>query len=173
MTILNPNWKPWESRVRLEILHFVYRMAITLTSFHDERRTHKVICRKQAAHFKIPSHVPHCNHLQPRCSYAEHRWCFALYYKCIHLSMFCRRALEDKTITLPTMNIKILFFHVTLDRITWNSVVTKRLLLKFLTYFLMYYASQAGVSKSELKVRICRVGKIKTVRRNSTVGFNI
>lgn len=111
------------------------------------RRTHKLICRKQAAHFKIPSHVPQCNHLKPSCSYAEHRWSFAPYYKCIHLSMFCRRPLEDKTIILPTMSIEILFFHLTLDRIIWNSIVTEIAIKNFnLFSFLMDYESLAEVS---------------------------
>lgn len=124
---------------------FFYRIAIILTSFHDERRPHKLTCRKQAAHLKIPSHVPQRNHLQPRCSCAEHRWRYASYYRCIHLSMFCRRPLEDKTLIFPSMNIKVLFFHLTLDRIMWNSFVIT-LLLKNLTYFLMYSESLAGVS---------------------------
>ena len=133
------------TKSRFEILHFVYRIAIILTSFHDERRPYKLICRKQAAHFKIPSHVPQCNHLQPRCSWAEHRWRYAPYYKCIHLSRFCRRPLEYKTLIFPTMNIKVLFFHLALDRIMWNTFVM-RLLLKNLTHFLMYSESLAGVS---------------------------
>lgn len=138
------------------------------------RRTHKLICRKQAAHFKIPSHVPQCNHLKPRCSYAEHRWSFTLYYKCIHLNMFRRRPLEGKTIILPTMNIKILFFHLTLGRMVRNSIVTEIAIKIFNIFsFLMYYESLARVSR-KLNSRSKLLGwgnEERWVRRNKSGQF--
>lgn len=138
------------------------------------RRTHKLICRKQATHFKIPSHIPQSNHLKPRCSYAEHRWSFTPYYKCIHLSTFCRRLLECKTIILPMMNIKILFFHLTLDRIVWNSIVTEIAIKIFnLFSFLIYYESLARVSwKLNSRSKLLGWGnKTRRVRRKRSGQF--
>lgn len=59
--------------------------------------------------------------------------------------MFCRRPLEGKTIIHPTIAIKILFFHLTLDRIKFNCDKAIAITTFNLYSFFMHYESLVGV----------------------------
>lgn len=150
------HWKPkWDWN-----LYSVYKRAIILTSFLHDKRAHKLICGRQTAHFRISSHVPECIHLKLRCSYAEHRWSFTPYYKCIDLNMFCRTPRENKSIFLSKKhwNFIILNFN------SWNNNINfhhDRDSYSSCSYFLLYWEFSADTLKSWLKVTALGIGKPK------------